>query len=135
MQDERAERRKARRFAWTLAGLLVVAAGILRWRGHPSLSFWMAVAALFPPACALAAPPVWFALFRGWMAFGEALNWVVTRLVLIVFFYGVLTPVGFMMRLFGRRPLDLRWPDEAPTFWKERKGAPEPKLERYEKGF
>ncbi len=135
MRHEAVERRKARRFAWTLAGLLLVGSLVLRLRGHGGASWWVAATAAAAPLCAFAVPAVWDALFRAWMAFGALLNWIVTRVILVLFFYGVLTPVGLLMRLGGRRPLDLAWPDPKPSFWKERETAPESSLERYEKGF
>jgi hypothetical protein len=57
-----------------------------------------------------------------------------TRVVLAIFFYLVLTPVGSVMRLFGRAPLDLAWKDGKPTYWIDRPET-ENTLERYSKQF
>ena len=57
-----------------------------------------------------------------------------TRVILTVFFYLILTPYGWLIRMTGKRPLDLSWPDERETYWVERKPT-EASLERYRKQY
>lgn len=52
-----------------------------------------------------------------WMGFGQVLSWVNTRLILCVMFYLILTPVGIVMRLFGRDPLSRRFDRDAGSYW------------------
>ncbi|MCE5270112.1 SxtJ family membrane protein, partial [bacterium] len=59
-----------------------------------------------------------------WMKLAHALGWFNTRLLLILVFYLVLTPVGLLMRLFGKRPLSLGWDKDAPSYWIEREKKP-----------
>jgi hypothetical protein len=42
---------------------------------------------------------------RAWMAVGHALGWVNTRILLGIVFYGIVTPMGLVMRLAGRDPM------------------------------
>ena len=42
---------------------------------------------------------------RLWWRVAQAVGWVNTRILLTLFFAVVLTPVGVVMRLFGRNPL------------------------------
>jgi hypothetical protein len=49
-------------------------------------------------------------LQRGWMVIGNALGWLNTRIILGLVFYGMITPMGFAMRLLGKDPLRLRSP-------------------------
>jgi hypothetical protein len=51
-----------------------------------------------------------------------------------LFFYLVLTPVGLAMRLLGRAPLDLAWKDGRPTYWIDKPDA-EYTVERYSKQY
>lgn len=39
--------------------------------------------------------------FKGWMFIGHILGWINTRILLSVVFYGLLTPMGWAMRLIG----------------------------------
>lgn len=52
-----------------------------------------------------------------WMAFAEALSFVSTRLILAVVFFGVVTPIGFVKRLFGWDPLSRRAP-ASESYWR-----------------
>src|SRR5712671_2546783 len=70
---------------------------------------------------------------RAWMAFAEALSFVSTRVILAVVFFGIVTPIGVVKRLFGWDPLQRRAaPDD--SYWKpyaERQRDPR----HYEKMF
>lgn len=63
-------------------------------------------------------------VYVGWMKFAFVLGWVNTRLILGLFFYGILTPVGVMMRLFGWDPLTRKIDRTAPSYWVKRAPAP-----------
>jgi hypothetical protein len=65
-------------------------------------------------------------LWRGWMRAAEPMGWTFSHLVLAVVYYGVLTPIGLKMRLFGRDPMQRRFDRQATSYWVERKAAREP---------
>ncbi len=83
---------------------------------------------------ALILPPVWLRVFRLWMKLGAALNFVMTRVILTIFYYLILTPFSLVMRLFGKAPLDLAWKDGKATYWVD-KDAGEGGFERYGKQY
>ena len=43
--------------------------------------------------------------YRVWMMVGEILGWINTRILLGVVFYGLITPMGLMRRLFGNNAM------------------------------
>src|SRR4051794_23956044 len=47
--------------------------------------------------------PLWLRFFRLWMKLAEAMSWVMTRVILSVFFFAILTPIALALRLFGKR--------------------------------
>ncbi len=67
--------------------------------------------------------------YRLWMAAGKMLGNVSSRLILGVVFFAVFTPVGLLLRLFGRRPLDVRFRDGQTSYWKMRQ-TPNSDLEK-----
>jgi len=73
-------------------------------------------------------------IYVGWMKFAFVLGWINTRLILGIFFYLILTPVGLIMRLFGRDPLHRKFDRDATTYWAKRPPA-EFKQERYQQLF
>jgi hypothetical protein len=73
----------------------------------------LAVALILP---ALVAPRVLGPAQRAWMALGNALGWVNTRIVLGLIFFGLITPMGLMFRLMGRDPLQRAFDPSATTY-------------------
>ena len=53
-------------------------------------------------------------------------GYVVSALILGIFYFLVLTPAGAIMRLLGRDPLDRRFDPRRPTYWETRGPAPSP---------
>jgi hypothetical protein len=55
-----------------------------------------------------------------WMTLAFALGWFNTRLLLGIFFFLILTPIGVLLRLFGRDLLDQKIDRQATSYWKKR---------------
>lgn len=54
--------------------------------------------------------------YKGWMVLGHALGWVNTRIILGIVFYGVVTPMGLVMKMKGRDPMHRNIDSEASTY-------------------
>ena len=64
------------------------------------------------------AVPAWLApLNRLWLKIGELLHRITSPIILGVMFFGVITPIGFLMRLAGKDLLRLRRDPAAGTYW------------------
>ena len=57
---------------------------------------------------ALVAPRALAPAHRAWMTLAAMLAWINTRILLGLVFYGVVTPIGLVMRLVGRDPIERR---------------------------
>jgi hypothetical protein len=126
--------REARRFSLILAGILGLLAVFALWEHHPTRARTCLVSAVLAPALAHLALPLWIRFFRVWMKFAGVLGWVMTRVILTVFFYVLLTPYGLVARLFRRDPLDLDWQQRKPSYWID-KPSVAPEQERYERQY
>jgi hypothetical protein len=103
--------------------LAVLVAAYLAYKAHPAWP-WLLAAAAFFAGSGLVAVPVLRPVYTVWMKFAHALAWVNTRLLLGVFFYVVMTPVGLLMRLFGKDMLEERLDPSATSYWKKREPKP-----------
>ncbi len=65
-------------------------------------------------------------LYFGWMYAALPVGWTITHVVLAVVYYLVLTPIGLLMRLGGRDPMNRKFDRSAPSYWIERKPSPDP---------
>jgi hypothetical protein len=117
-----------------LFGLIgALATGYLLYRGSDAW-VWTASAAVFFVLTGLAAQPVLKPLYIAWMAFAFILGWINTRLLLGVFFYLMVTPIGLLLRLTGKDLLDKKIDRPAKTYWKKREKK-EFEPSRYERLF
>ena len=98
---------------------LAILSSLLRWRRHLPVNFWYALLALLGlvAICAVLQPR-WF---RGWYRLSLRLGFYssqfIGRCVLAVFFIFILTPLGWVLRLMGKDPLQLKRPRNAVSYW------------------
>jgi hypothetical protein len=112
-------RRQLRQFAaiWFPAFWLLV--GWLIWR--TTQSQWI-VGAIWGAAAAVSvagwiAPRFMRYVYVIWMWAAYPIGWVVGHLLLAITYFAVLTPIGIVMRLLGRDPMQRRMDRSAPTYW------------------
>lgn len=79
--------------------------------------WWLLAAAVAVAAISLIAAPILHPLNRLWLRFGLMLHRIVSPVVLGVVFYGVLTPVGLILRARGKDPLRLSLDKGAASYW------------------
>lgn len=91
------------------------------------------VGALFLLA-GLAFPGILAPLNRLWLRFGLLLHRIVNPLVMGLLFFLVVTPIGLIMRLIGKRPLLLETDPNAETYW-IRRTPPGPSPESMKQQF
>ena len=108
--------------------------GLWRFEERPERVVWILRIVPILAAFVLFVRPVWQKIYDGWMRFAEALGSVVTRILLGVFYFVVMTPIGLVMRAFGRQPLDVAWKDGKSSYWIE-KTPVEATIDRYRKRF
>ncbi len=63
------------------------------------------------------APPVVKPLFFAWMTMALMLGWFMTRVLLTIFFFVVLTPVALIFRIIGRDALHRKLDRDADSYW------------------
>jgi hypothetical protein len=56
-------------------------------------------------------------LYVGWMYAAYPIGWLIGHILLAVVFFVVLTPIGLIMRLLGRDPLQREFETNKPTYW------------------
>jgi hypothetical protein len=99
------------------------------WRGE-ALRLWAIVLAGLLLLPALVAPQSLRWPYQGWMVLGEGLNWVNTRIILGIIFYGLFTPMSLVMRWTGRDLLHLRHDAQAETYRVNRQPRPSSHMRR-----
>lgn len=107
-----------RSFGLVIAAALGVIAAIRLWHGSGIVYLLIAAGAF--ATLALIAPPLLRPLNILWFRFGLLLHAVVTPVVLGLMFYTTITPIGWLMRALGKRPLSLGFDPAAKSYWVHR---------------
>ncbi len=112
----RLSRVAGRKFGLSVGGAFLVLAALLHfWRHREAVAMGFGVVGALLVLAALVAPTALGPVERAWMALARALSKVTTPIFMGVVFFVVVTPIGWMMRAFGRRPLVHR--SEGDSFW------------------
>lgn len=64
----------------------------------------------------LAVPDMLRPVYKGWMKFAQVLSKIMTPLVLGIVFYGLVLPMGLIMRVFGNDPMNRDFSQDAESY-------------------
>jgi predicted membrane metal-binding protein len=118
-REEHVKAGSDRGFGFVFAGFFALVSALSWWRGHAGWHWTLPLAAAFV-VVALVYPRLLAPLNKLWLKFGLLLYKVMNPLVLGLLFFVTITPIGLVMRLFGKDFLRLRLDREAKSYWIER---------------
>ncbi len=67
--------------------------------------------------CALYLPGLLKLPFIIWVRLGEIIGAVVSRIILAIVFFFVVTPIGLILKIAGKDPLRMRYYKNISTYW------------------
>jgi len=109
------DRRTLRNFGLLVGGIFLVVGLVPLLRGEGG-RVWACTLAGLLILPALVVPGVLRYPYAGWMWLGAVLAWINTRIILSVVFFVLLSPIGALMRLFGRDPMRRKLERSLPTY-------------------
>jgi hypothetical protein len=129
------DRKALRNFGLLMACVLLLVGGWLWWKSAATWPWVLGAAALLA-LFGLTVPAALKPFYKGWMILAVIMGWVMTRVVLTLVYYFVLTPIGFLGRVFGEQflQLKLKRSGEIPSYWIRRSGPARDKSD-YERQF
>ena len=99
---------------------IVVFGGLWAWKAWHGqagrVSVLLAVAGAVVGVAGLARPSLVRWIYTGWMAVAFPIGWAVSRAMLAILFYLVITPIALLFRLSGRDVLRVRR-QHAESYW------------------
>jgi hypothetical protein len=109
--------RTLRQFAGLFLVVFVAMAATRWFRGHQDgWTIALGVTAIVVGLVGLAMPSAVRPLYTGWMIAAFPIGWVVSKVILAVVFFLVVTPIGLGFRMAGRDILRLRRQSQT-TYW------------------
>ena len=100
-------RKELKSFGIVIAVALAILGGLLFWKEKGSYPYFLVGSGAFL-LCGLLLPTVLKPFHKVWMALAVVLGWIMTRVILTVLYYLMMTPIGLCGRLFGKAFLDVQ---------------------------
>ena len=115
-----------RQFAGLWLVFFLAWAGWRVWTGRPDgWALALAVLAVSVGTLGLIWPAAVRWIYTSWMVAAFPIGWVISRLVLMLLFFGMFAPMALLFRMVGRDPLRLRAQPGASN-WTEKPVAADP---------
>ena len=105
-------------------GLALNGVLFLLWRKGvvPGVLCWVAVGVALAAIVVAMIRPHWFrGFYRGGMTLSFQVGQIIGKVILTLFFFTIVTPMGLLLRLMGKDLLQLKRTPEKKTYWQKAK--------------
>ena len=119
-------RQSDRGFGLMFSGVFAIVFAVF-YVAFDELLIWALIVSVVFAVLALVMPGVLLPLTRLWGSFADKLGRINNFLILSLFYFLFVVPVGVVLRLFGRDPMTRRLSADAASYWStpDRKTTPE----------
>ena len=108
-----------RKFGLTV-GTVLLLVGIVLYLTGKSTSVVFGGAGVLLILFGLILPNILKPLNKIWMTLAVILGWFMSRVILIILFYLIITPIGFLFKIVGNDPLKLKMGKTSSSYWEKR---------------
>lgn len=121
IKNIKSSKAELRKFGITVGTVLGLLGGLFLWRGRDYYP-WLFTGSAVILSGGLLRPALLKPLHKVWMTLALILGLVMTRVILCVLFYLVVSPLGLLLRLLGKDYLNLKFKcDNIDSYWIEKK--------------
>lgn len=106
---------------WSFIFLVV---GLWPLLNDESVRVWGLVIALIFITIAFIKPSILSGFYKVWVRFGEIIGGVISKVIMIILFYGMFTPVALVLKLLGKDLLNKKIDKNASSYWVNREMQP-----------
>ena len=115
MPKRERDRKQLRSFALIFAAFFTIL-GLYPLLRHTGPRLWALALAVAFALLGFVSPNVLRRPYAVWMAFGEAMGWVTSRVLLSLAYFALFAPAGILMRLLGKDPMKRRFEPGLETY-------------------
>ena len=108
-----------RKFGIVIGIILLIIGVILLWKRNIYYPILMIIG-IFLFVGGLSIPIILKPIYIIWMIFATIMGWLMTRFILSLLFYGLITPTSLIARLMGKKFIYLRWDKINNSYWNYR---------------
>jgi len=106
---------------------------LLYWKGSASGYTWITIGVVL--AFFRLIKPVFRMIYRAWIAISITIGYFVSRVILSLIFFLLITPMGLIFKVIGKDPMERKIDPGAESYWQKRAEETGTSIERYEKQF
>lgn len=119
IKNIKSEKKDLRQFGITIGIVLGLLGGLFLWRERDYYLYFFIVSVVFI-LLGIALPVLLKPLQKAWMTLAVVLGWFMTRVILSILFYVVVTAIGMLAKMFGKHFLDLEMDSSKRSYWNSR---------------
>lgn len=127
------ENKDLRSFGITFGIIFLIIAGFLFYIENESFRLFIVISSAFI-IFGFLIPIILKPICIVWMSFAIILGWFMTRFILSLLFYLIVTPIGLITRVLGKDFLELKKEASNGSYWNQR-GSSFEKNQSYDKQF
>ena len=103
-------------------GLVLCAVGMMRYLKHPDgMGYvWLYMFGSFSACFAIMVPFMLSPVYKVFLKIAHAIGWVNTRVILVLVYYVLMTPIGLIMRMLGKDLLHKKIDKNVKSYWIKR---------------
>ncbi len=111
-------------FAYIWAGIFM-AAGVLPLLKGAEIRIWAVAVSLLFVAVSVIKPELLTRFYQLWTKFGGFMGGIISKVMMFILYFGLFTPVSFVLKLLGKDLLDKKIDKSQKSYWIERETQPQ----------
>lgn len=112
-------KKELRNFGLVVGGVLVAIGAFLFWKERPAWPYFLTPGVVLV-VLGLIVPSILKPLQKLWMALAVVMGFFMTRVILTILFFCVVTPLAIASKLAGKRFLELKIAKDKTSYWNMR---------------
>ena len=119
IKNIKSTRKELKEFGLTIGIILIILGAVGLWRGKDIAIYFLGIGILFI-TLGITLPSILKPLQKVWMGFSVVVGFFMSRVILCILFYAVLTPMGLITKLLRKDILDQSIQKEKNSYWHDR---------------
>ena len=104
------------KFGITMGIILVIIGFSLLWKKNNYFEYFFFLAAAFFVS-GLILPSVLKPVYKAWMALSVVMGFIMTRIIMVIIFYLIVTPLRLVASMAGKEFLDMKIDKSVKSYW------------------
>ncbi|MFL3006673.1 MAG: SxtJ family membrane protein [Candidatus Neomarinimicrobiota bacterium] len=111
-------RKDLKNFGFTIGFILLIIGGVLFYKENFLFVYFLSIGSMLIGLGGIA-PSVLMPIYKIWMICAVIIGWIMTRVILSVLFFSIITTIGIFTRLIGKDFLSLKSRNQK-SYWNSR---------------